>query len=96
MKKRRLVSLLAVLVGIFMTWNFSSVSASEVIFQDLNLTRETLQTIAQNNTLNASSETLSISKTRSTGDYYNWDPTTTSDGKTVWKIAKGMDMHLKK
>ena len=89
MKKRRLVSLLAVLVGIFMIWNFSSVSASEVIFQDLNLTRETLQTIAQNNTLNASSETLSISKTRSTGDYYNWDPTTTSDGKTVWKIAKG-------
>lgn len=89
MKKKRLINLSAIVLGIAMCFSFSSVQAAN--FNAINFTREALKTLAQNNTVLTAmpDRTLSISKTRGSGNYYNWNKTTTSDGKTVWKIATG-------
>ena len=87
MRKKKLLNLSAIMIGIVMCLGFAKVQAAE--FDSVNLTRENLKAVAENNTVLTSMDdrVLQISKTRKSGNYYNWDKTTTSNGKTAWKIA---------
>lgn len=87
MLKKNVLKLSAIMLGVLVMFGFTGVQASN--FGEVNLTRENLKTVAENNTVLASMDNrvLSISKNRESGNYYNWNKTTTSNGKTVWKIA---------
>ena len=89
MKMKKLLKLSAIIIGALMCFSFAKVHAQDSIFGDVELTRGNLKTVATANTLNATMSTkyLGISKTRLSGNYYTWNPTTTGEAKTAWKIA---------
>ena len=87
MRKRILLNLSAIIVGMLMCLNFAGVQAAE--FTETNITRDNLKAVAENNTVASAmtSRVLGISKNRKSGSYYQWNPTSTNNAKTVWKIA---------
>ena len=87
MRKKRILTLSGILLGVLMCFNFSKVQAVDSVFSDTKLTRETLSTVAQANELNEI-KYLGISKIRQSGKYYQLDTTTTNEGKKVWKITR--------
>ena len=93
MNKKKLLNLSAIILGVMTLFSFNKVQASEItsVFSDEEITRSNLASVAQTMSLsNMSSETLElqISKNRESGNYYQWNITTTDEGKTVWKIAE--------
>lgn len=88
MRKKRIITLSAILLGALMCFNFTKVEASDSIFDKLNLTRDSLKTIAQANTLGSGNKYLGISEKRESGDAYGWNINTAGEGKKVWKIAE--------
>lgn len=87
MRKKRILTLSGILLGVLMCFNFNKVQAVDSVFSDTKLTRETLSTVAQANELNEI-KYLGISKIRQSGKYYQLDTTTTNEGKKVWKITR--------
>lgn len=61
MRKKRILTLSGILLGVLMCFNFNKVQAVDSVFSDTELTRETLATVAQANSLeNAVNKTLTI------------------------------------
>lgn len=87
MRKKRILTLSGILLGVLMCFNFNKVQAVDSVFSGAKLTRETLSTVAQANELNEI-KYLGISKIRQSGKYYQLDTTTTNEGKKVWKITR--------
>ena len=87
MRKKRILTLSGILLGVLMCFNFNKVQAVDSVFSDTKLTRETLSTVAQANELNEI-KYLGISKIRQSGKYYQLDTTTTNEGKKDWKITR--------
>ena len=63
MRKKRILTLSGILLGVLMCFNFNKVQAVDSVFSDTKLTRETLSTVAQANELNEI-KYLGISKIR--------------------------------
>lgn len=89
MRKKKLLNVSAILLGVLMCFSFSKVQAANSVFSDVNLTRDNLKTVVQANSFDAmgTSRVLGISENRESGNAYGWNRTTTGEGKTVWKIA---------
>ena len=88
MKKKKLLNLSAIILGILICFSFSKVQATASAFgQEIN--RGNLKTVSVANALSTriSSKILGISKERESGNYYQWNVNTVGEGKTAWKIA---------
>lgn len=88
MRKKRILTLSGILLGVLMCFNFNKVQAVDSVFSDRKLTRETLSTVAQANSLeNAVNKTLTINAAkvsddnndnniigkRKSGNFYQWN-----------------------
>lgn len=88
MRKKRILTLSGILLGVLMCFNFNKVQAVDSVFSDRKLTRETLSTVAQANSLeNAVNKTLTINAAkvsddnndnniigkRESGNFYQWN-----------------------
>ena len=88
MRKKRILTLSGILLGVLMCFNFNKVQAVDSVFSGTKLTRETLATVAQANSLeNAVNKTLTINAAnvsddnndnniigkRESGNFYQWN-----------------------
>ncbi len=87
MRKKRILTLSGIVLGIAMCFSFNKVQAIESAFTGEKLTRSSLQTVAEANMLNSSSKTLVIYKNRKSTDRYQWNLNTTGDGPTAYWIT---------
>ena len=91
MKKKFVLKLSTILLGVLLCLGFSKVQAAESIFSKIDLTRSNLSSIARANSL--STKYLGISKSRKSGNDYGWYRDTNGNPqKRVWKIVEYTSM----
>lgn len=79
MRKKRILTLSGILLGVLMCFNFNKVQAVDSVFSDTRLTRETLSTVAQENSLEKVIVPITLKIDKS-----NYK---TNNGETIWSIA---------
>lgn len=89
MKKKILLSLIMIItmLGVFIGLTGNS-NAAEItsVFDNSILTRKAVATLSDSNTF--TTKILGVVKVRESGDYYQWNKTTGSEGNTIWKVVK--------
>ena len=61
MKKKKMLTLLGILLGALMCFGFNQVQAIDSVFSQTQLTRSSLQTVAQANSLSSNNSIVTIS-----------------------------------
>ena len=93
--KKRSLSLILILIGVIVLsavglniFKITSFLSEEKIAKDEGTTALAIGTPI--------SRILSVSRNRSTNNYYGWDPLTTGESRTAWKIANYMSFRLQR
>ena len=87
MRKKKILTLSGIVLGALMCFSFNQVQAIDSIFSQTQLTRSSLQTVAEANALDSDSKTLVVYKSKKSGNKYSWNLDAVGDGPTAYWIT---------
>ncbi len=84
--KKRSLSLILILIGVivFSAIGFNALRITSFLGEERIAKEDSVGALANSTPINTK---LNVSKFRESNNYYGWDPLTTGESRTVWKIA---------